>query len=99
MLGAAMLAIGGIMLAIATFGALACWRLSAIIPLAVWGAILHGGYWSNAGAIGPSRPTGRGETGTPRKSALSIPKAAGWSLYSSTPRPESGATSPTSSAS
>jgi hypothetical protein len=43
MLGAAMLVIGGIMLAIATFGALACWRLSAIIPLAVWGAILAGG--------------------------------------------------------
>jgi hypothetical protein len=30
------------MLAAATFGALACWRLSAMIPLAVWGAILAG---------------------------------------------------------
>jgi hypothetical protein len=27
----------------ATFGALACWPLSAMIPLAVWRAILAGG--------------------------------------------------------
>ena len=42
MLRAALLVIGGAMLAAATFGALACWRLSAMIPLAVWGAILAG---------------------------------------------------------
>ena len=43
MLRAALLVIGGIMLAAATFGALACWRLSAFIPLAVCGAVLSGG--------------------------------------------------------
>ena len=43
LLRATLLVIGGVMLAAATFGALACWRLSAVIPLAVWGAILAGG--------------------------------------------------------
>ena len=43
MLRATLLVIGGVMLVAATFGALACWRLSAVIPLAVWGAILAGG--------------------------------------------------------
>jgi hypothetical protein len=43
MLRATLLVIGGVMLAAATFGALACWRLSAVIPLAVWGTILAGG--------------------------------------------------------
>jgi hypothetical protein len=43
MLRATLLVVGGVMLAAAAFGALACWRLSAVIPLAVWGAILVGG--------------------------------------------------------
>ena len=43
MLRATLLIIGGVMLVAATFGALACWRLSAVIPLAVWGAVLAGG--------------------------------------------------------
>jgi hypothetical protein len=43
LLRAALLVIGGAMLAAATFGALACGPLSAMIPLAVWGAILAGG--------------------------------------------------------
>ena len=40
---AALLVVGGVMLAAAVFGVLACWPLSAVIPLAVWGAILAGG--------------------------------------------------------
>jgi hypothetical protein len=43
LLRAALLAIGGVMLAGAAIGALAGCRLAAIIPLAVWGAILAGG--------------------------------------------------------
>ena len=43
MLRAALLVIGGVMLAAAAFGALTGWRLGAIIPLALWGAILAGG--------------------------------------------------------
>jgi hypothetical protein len=43
MLRATLLVVGGVMLAAAAFGALACWRFSAVIPLAVWGAILAGG--------------------------------------------------------
>ena len=43
MLRAAVVVIGGIMLAAAAFGGLTCWRLSAVIPLAVWGVILAGG--------------------------------------------------------
>jgi len=43
MLRATLLATGGVMLATAAFGALTCWRLSAVIPLAVWGAVLAGG--------------------------------------------------------
>ena len=40
---AGLLVCGGVMLGVATFGALAGWRLAAIIPLALWGAILGGG--------------------------------------------------------
>jgi hypothetical protein len=40
---AALLVIGGVMLAAAAIGALAGCRLAAMIPLAVWGAILAGG--------------------------------------------------------
>jgi len=43
LLRAALLVIGGVMLAAAAFGALTGWRLGAIIPLALWGAILAGG--------------------------------------------------------
>ena len=43
MLRAALLVIGGVMLAAAAIGALAGCRLAAMIPLAVWGAILAGG--------------------------------------------------------
>jgi len=43
LLRAALLVVGGVMLAAAVFGAFLCWRLSAVIPLAVWGAILAGG--------------------------------------------------------
>ena len=43
MLRAALLVIGGVMLAAAAIGALAGCRLAVIIPLAVWGAILDGG--------------------------------------------------------
>jgi hypothetical protein len=43
LLRAALLAIGGVMLAGAAFGALFGCRLAAVIPLAVWGAILAGG--------------------------------------------------------
>jgi hypothetical protein len=38
-----LLVFGSIMLAGAAIGALACWRLSATIPLVVWGTILAGG--------------------------------------------------------
>ena len=40
---AALLAIGGVMLAAAAIGALAGYPLAGIVPLAVWGAILVGG--------------------------------------------------------
>ena len=43
MLRAALLVIGGVMLAAAAIGALAGCRLAVMIPLAVWGAILAGG--------------------------------------------------------
>jgi hypothetical protein len=43
LLRAALLVIGGVMLAATAFGALTGWRLGAIIPLALWGAILAGG--------------------------------------------------------
>ena len=43
MLRAALLVIGGVMLAAAAIAALAGCRLAVIIPLAVWGAILAGG--------------------------------------------------------
>jgi hypothetical protein len=43
LLRAGLLAFGGVMLAAAAFGALVGWRLAAIIPLAVWGAIFAGG--------------------------------------------------------
>ena len=43
MLRAALLVIGGVMLAAAAIGALAGCRLAVFIPLAVWGAILAGG--------------------------------------------------------
>ena len=43
MLRVVVVVIGGIMLAAAAFGGLTCWRLSAVIPLAVWGVILAGG--------------------------------------------------------
>jgi hypothetical protein len=43
MLRATLLVVGGVMLAAAAFGALAYWRLYAVIPLAVWGTILAGG--------------------------------------------------------
>ena len=43
MLRAALLVIGGVMLAAAAICALAGCRLAAMIPLAVWGAILAGG--------------------------------------------------------
>jgi len=43
LLRAALLVIGGVMLAAAAIGALAGCRLAVIIPLAVWGAILAGG--------------------------------------------------------
>ncbi len=43
MLRVGLLVFGGVMLAAAAFGALAGWRLAAIIPLALWGAILAGG--------------------------------------------------------
>jgi hypothetical protein len=43
MLRAALVVIGGIMLAAAAFGGLTRWQLSAVIPLAVWGVILAGG--------------------------------------------------------
>ena len=43
MLRAALLVIGGVMLAAAAIGALAGCRLAVIVPLAVWGAILAGG--------------------------------------------------------
>jgi hypothetical protein len=43
LLRAVLLVIGGVMLAAAAIGALAGCRVAAIIPLAVWGAILVGG--------------------------------------------------------
>jgi hypothetical protein len=43
LLRAALLVIGGIMLAGAAIGALAGWRLAAVLPLAFWGVILAGG--------------------------------------------------------
>jgi hypothetical protein len=43
LLRAGLLVIGGIMLAAAALRALAGCRLGAVIPLAVWGAILAGG--------------------------------------------------------
>jgi hypothetical protein len=43
LLRAGLLVFGGVMLAGAAFGALSGWPLGAIIPLAVWGAILAGG--------------------------------------------------------
>jgi len=43
LLRAALLVIGGVMLAAAAIGALASCPLAAIIPLAVWGTILAGG--------------------------------------------------------
>jgi hypothetical protein len=43
LLRAALLVIGGAMLVAAAIGALAGCRLAAIIPLAIWGAILAGG--------------------------------------------------------
>jgi hypothetical protein len=43
LLRAGLLVFGGIMLAAAAFGALFGCRLAAMIPLAVWGAILAGG--------------------------------------------------------
>jgi len=43
LLRAGLLVFGGIMLAAAAFGALFGCRLGAVIPLALWGAILAGG--------------------------------------------------------
>ena len=43
LLRAALVVIGGVMLAAAAFGALSGCRLAVVIPLAVWGAILAGG--------------------------------------------------------
>jgi len=43
LLRAGLLVFGGIMLAAAAFGALFGCRLAAMIPLALWGAILTGG--------------------------------------------------------
>jgi hypothetical protein len=43
LLRATLLVIGGVMLAAAALGALAGCRLAAVIPLALWGAILAGG--------------------------------------------------------
>ena len=43
MLRAALLAVGGTMLTGAAIGALAGWRLAAILPLAFWGTVLAGG--------------------------------------------------------
>ena len=43
MLRAALVVIGGIMLAGAAIGALAGWRLPAVLPLAFWGVVLAGG--------------------------------------------------------
>jgi hypothetical protein len=40
---AGLLVCGGVMLAGAALGVLAGWRLAAITPLALWGAILAGG--------------------------------------------------------
>jgi hypothetical protein len=43
LLRAALVVIGGIMLAGAAIGALAGWRLPAVLPLAFWGVVLAGG--------------------------------------------------------
>ena len=43
MLRAGLLVFGGVMLAAAAFGALFGCRLAAMIPLALWGAIMAGG--------------------------------------------------------
>ena len=43
MLRVGLLVFGGAMLAAAVIGALAGWRVAAVIPLAVWGAIFAGG--------------------------------------------------------
>jgi hypothetical protein len=43
LLRAALLVFGGLMLAAAAIGALSGCRLGAVIPLALWGAILAGG--------------------------------------------------------
>jgi len=61
LLRAALLVIGGVMLSGAAIGALAGCRLAAMIPLAVWGAIIAGGVLIERWRYKPlvdDRPTG-----------------------------------------
>ena len=76
------LVFGGIMLAAAAFGAIAGWRLAAVIPLAVWGAICAGGLLFERWRYQPlahGRPD-HGWQATPER--FVDPETAGWLRYS-----------------
>ena len=66
---AGLLVVGAIMLAGAAIGVLAGWRLAAIIPLAVWGAIFAGGVLVERRRYKPlaDDPPGRGWQTTPER--------------------------------
>src|SRR5207249_10418679 len=90
LLRAALVVIGGIMLAGAAIGALAGWRLAAVLPLAFWGVILAGGVLIERRRYRLLTDQRPGRDWQPPTNASSTPRAAGWSRCSSTRRRASG---------
>lgn len=98
MLRATLLVIGGGMLAAAAFGALAAWRLSAIIPLAVWGAIFAGGVLVERWRYRPLSDDWPGGGWHAIQERFVDPESGRLVTVFLIPRPGSGAMSPTTDA-